>query len=1014
MKKIYYLLLYFLFCSVNNIQAQVLYDLVDSTYIILPCDSPCVTLHANYLNTYATNQYNVVSTPYSPLSTVGATAVVLNDDKFSSAIPIGFSFCFFEQLYTQVYISDNGHITFNPVFSGGNSSFSTQTALPYTNSTFPDNAIFSPFMDFSPPLGGTIKYITTGTAPFRKFIVEYANVKLFGTSCANVTSTYQVILYEMTNKIECHITDKNNCDNNTTNPKNYGTLGIQNSGATIFYTAPSKNASIWTATNEAWRFEPSGTLNSSMRWKKDFNPTFTYNVASYTVCPPSYPFHVYTTYTTSCPYTIFTDTITINKTLPFFDSIVVIDTPLCVNSANGAIAIYASGGTPPLQYSVNGTPYSTNTVYTNLTSGNISITVKDSNNCIINTISTMPWKIHLSATIDSLKLPTCPSSNGYISIVPSGGTPPYIITWGNGTTGPVLTGFGAGLIYANIVDSNGCSSSFNMVVTFDSVPIIEKTITKPQCFNNMGNIVLNITGGHPPYTYIWNTGAITSSINNLSQAMYSVTVTDVNGCTSNKNIYVEDTLTLTINHNITLTSCNYSNGIIQFAPTDYLPPAQFYLNGILSPQFATNLSAGTYVCKTIDANGCKDSATITIPISNGPIIHMYPSNANCDSSNGKISTLITNDSTFITYMWSNGSNSTDVTNLAPGAYTLTVTNVAGCVDTAIAVIGNDGTPHLIIANYTPPTCYGDSNGSVTLTGTGGSFPYKYSLDNSTFTTIAQINNISGGNYIIYIRDANSCTNDTTVSFSQPAKVLLITNSILEKICYSDTISVQLQTQNGIQPLTYNSNGGAFSSGSYFNNLAVGQYTYIVKDKNNCADTLDITVTGPTAPLQNTTLKQDVDCFKENNGFIHTNTQGGWGSYTYMWSNGSNLSQLDNITSNTYHVTITDVKGCKVEDNITILQRYCCDAVVPNAFTPNNDAKNETLKVLGISDVEYMHFQIYNRWGELVFQTKDITKGWDGTYKGMPAPIETYYFQLSYKCKTLPDKKVDKGDITLVR
>ena len=111
------LLLWFVL-GLGKTYAQQSFDIVEGPIELLDCDSTCIMLHANFPKPLQTNQYSISSTPFTP-NTITGTPINLNDDKFSTAIPLGFSFCFFGNVYTQCYVSDNGVLSFNPAYSGG-------------------------------------------------------------------------------------------------------------------------------------------------------------------------------------------------------------------------------------------------------------------------------------------------------------------------------------------------------------------------------------------------------------------------------------------------------------------------------------------------------------------------------------------------------------------------------------------------------------------------------------------------------------------------------------------------------------------------------------------------------------------------------------------------------------------------------------------------------------------------------------------------------------------------------
>ncbi|WP_164490028.1 MopE-related protein [Runella sp. SP2] len=184
---------------------------------------------------YSLNQ----SGTFSPVAGTG-TSVTLGDDAVSSTLPIGFTFSFFGNSYTDFAISSNGFITFSPFSSGCCSGQS----IPNTSS--PNNLIALAWDDLDPSASGSINYFTTGSAPNRKLIVNYVGIPIAGSSSPNVTS--QIILYETSNLIEIHSTNINGVDP--------ATMGIENASGTIALAVPGRNRAAWSATNDYVAFVP--------------------------------------------------------------------------------------------------------------------------------------------------------------------------------------------------------------------------------------------------------------------------------------------------------------------------------------------------------------------------------------------------------------------------------------------------------------------------------------------------------------------------------------------------------------------------------------------------------------------------------------------------------------------------------------------------------------------------------------------------------------------------------------
>ncbi len=213
--------------------------------------------------TYSTTLHgtNLGSVPYGSGITI--------DDNYSSVVNIGFTFNFYGNNYTQLVIGSNGMLNFNTALAGAYCPWPISAALLGNSSVY--NCVCGPWCDIDVAWGGTIEYSTVGTAPNRKFLVTYCKSAMF--SCTTQTTTSQIILYETSNVAEVHIGSKTVCTWNG----GYAIVGVQNAAGTVATAAPGRDfPSVWTATNEAWRFSPTGS------------PITNYTVAPITYAPVPY------------------------------------------------------------------------------------------------------------------------------------------------------------------------------------------------------------------------------------------------------------------------------------------------------------------------------------------------------------------------------------------------------------------------------------------------------------------------------------------------------------------------------------------------------------------------------------------------------------------------------------------------------------------------------------------------------------------------------------------------------
>ena len=271
------------------------------------CDSgDCYDLSASYfIPKDASTTYVVNSIPFDPVI-VSVDGGLTEDDRFSDVIDLGFTFCYFGNVSSQIVIGGNGDISFDTALAGQVDEWAFSVNVPDIN--LPSGGIFGAYHDMDIGNGGTISYGVTGIAPFRAFVINY-EVNQF--SCNELVSRQQIVLHETSNFIDVYITDKPTCSGwNSGN----AVIGIQNVGGSIGYAAPGRNTgdSPWTATNEAWRFSPDGAdVPTTFEWQNPDGSQLSTNSTT-NVCPTTditYTAEVSYTY---CDGSIVTNTADVN------------------------------------------------------------------------------------------------------------------------------------------------------------------------------------------------------------------------------------------------------------------------------------------------------------------------------------------------------------------------------------------------------------------------------------------------------------------------------------------------------------------------------------------------------------------------------------------------------------------------------------------------------------------------------------------------------------------------------
>jgi gliding motility-associated-like protein len=376
-----------------------------------------------------------------------------------------------------------------------------------------------------------------------------------------------------------------------------------------------------------------------------------------------------------------------------------------------------------------------------------------------------------------------------------------------------------------------------------------------------------------------------------------------------------------------------------------------------------------------------------------------------------------------TFDWSTGlfettPDSSSITGLGAGTYTLAITDAGGCTSNQTYVLTDPPAIAMSLDSIEPVTCPGGSNGAVLWTASGGTAPiggFTYSLDGGPTQVFGLFENLSAGTYTVTAFDANGCSKDTTFSIIEDNLLELALLDVQDVDCFGDTTgSVDLGASGGIPPYTYSSNGVDYSASPIFANLAGGDYTFSVQDATGCVVTVDATIDEPVAPVLDAGEYLPIPNGREVTLEPSTNVDP---VASWMWSPADGLSCVDcpNPVASPeqttwYTVTVTDANGCSVSDSTELV--VIRTLAIPNAFSPNGDGLNDIF-IVRTPYVEDFVMRIFNRWGEQVFATNDINIGWDGTHKGKPAEMGTFLYTL--QMTTDAGEAIQKqGTITLIR
>jgi gliding motility-associated-like protein len=887
MRKILLLSLLLFFLIINlTLKAQ--FTIFAGNDTTISCLQPCLNLKARLPDIRSTESYQVISIPYAPYPFVTAAPLYVlpctgdQDDKYGDIATLPFDFCFFGSTYKSYVLGTNGVFSFdlsnaltgnnyevtNPLpFRGSGTPDYACPAPPYPRGTlYPKLSIMGAYSDLFPDPADPaykIEARVEGTAPYRRFVMSYSNVKLYG--CQNLKATFEAVLHEGTGLIDIYIKNYPFCAGSNT------LIGIQKDGLPggDFASPPGRNLFSQQITNEAWRFVPSGNaslLDSVVLYKNgvrvisDPAPVVLGNgelEATFSVCQSEDSMsYVIRAFYQQCDNpaieTEGSDTIIVYKTL----TPTATATNARCNGADGTITVDTPTGSN-LEYSIDGgITWQASNIFTKPAGTYTIIARVVGSMCTGTTTATLtdPPPIPVDGTVAPAACNA--SATGSITVTtPVGVDYEYSIdggiTW---QPSPVFNNLPAGnyTITINQISIN-CKNSKPFSIT--EPPVLSASAAQSNqatCANNDGSITVSANGGTPLYEYSVNNGAnwqASNILTGLPVGNYSnIKVRDSKGCISPVNptaVALNDTMRLELGADTTI--C-FGSSITLIPQTNALtdkfkwtPTATLNDDTLRTPVATPNDTTKYYL--TAKWGPCVRNDFITVNVLHKPVPYAGKDTTICFKTGATLYGSASNLSGGINYSWSPA--------------------------------GTLATPNMRVTAALPDT-----------------------------TTL----------YFLTVTDNYGC------NFSVTDSVLVTMNPKLFVFAGNDTNAI-LNRPHQL--------------------MASGGVDY---------------VWSPVGPL--------------NNPFI--------------------ANPLAILNQDTYfNVWVTDAIGCQAGDTVFIKVYEGPYYYLPNAFTPNGDGLNDIFKPIpvGIRNTDY--FRIFNRYGQLMYETRQWMQGWDGTLKGKPAATGAY-------------------------
>jgi PKD repeat protein len=496
--------------------------------------------------------------------------------------------------------------------------------------------------------------------------------------------------------------------------------------------------------------------------------------------------------------------------------------------------------------------------------------------------------------------------------------------------------------YAVSLTATNSSGSDNQTtagyITVNANPSGSGVVTNISCNGgNNGAINLTPSGGLGPYTFVWNpSGQTTEDRNSLTAATYSVTITDAHGCTFQTSFPVTQPTALTATQSHTNVTCNAScNGtasVVASGGTAGYTYAWTPSGGTGSS--ASSLCAGTYTCTITDANGCLITKTFIITQPSALTATQSQTNVTCNGScNGTATVVPSGGTPGYTYSWApSGGTAATASSLCPSNYTCTITDANGCSITKTFTITQPSAITVTPTSQTNLSCNGGSNGTASVTASGGtgSLSYNWTPGNPTGDGTNSVTGLTAGTWTCTVTDANGCTNNTaTFNITQPTAITSSVSSQTNISCNGGgNGSATVSASGGTPSYTYSwaPSGGNAATAS---GLTAGTYTCTITDSNGCIKTQTVTITQPSV-LSASSSSTPESC-SNGNGTATATPSGGTPAYTYSWApTGGTAATASSLTAGNYTCTVTDANGCTTTTSVTVSSSAALSATITSS------------------------------------------------------------------------------------
>lgn len=616
--------------------------------------------------------------------------------------------------------------------------------------------------------------------------------------------------------------------------------------------------------------------------------------------------------------------------------------PNCAGENSGSLDLSITGGFPPYNFNWMDIAGNSNPEDRDMIpAGTYTLNLNDELGCLVTWSYTLTQPDSLSLYVIAQTNATCGGANGSATVAAQGGTGTLNYFWENGPSQPTYTGLSAGVYTASVYDGNSCSTSIDVAISSSSTLTATYSTSPINCYGATGSIALMASGGTPPYSYLWNTGSISPTLTGVPAGTYSVTLTDNAGC---QNITIVNLTQPTLLHADVIgfdPTCNgLNNGYVFSIPSGGTAPYSFYwpFNNSTNDSIV-NVNAGNYVVNIADANGCTATNSVILTDPQPIQIQIATTSVLCPGMGTGTATATTAGGVGpYTYTWSNYSNTSSISNLFAGVYSVLVSDNHGCTASQSTTI-TQPPGFIYVVDVTPVSCYGGSDGAISLTVTGGgSSVIDIIWSNGEEGPIDD--HIPAGDYIYWMTNGDGCTHSDTISVGTPTAIT-VAESYHNGILCADGLpgTTAVIPTGGTPPYTYLWDSGETTA--FMFTLVSGTHTVSITDQAGCTAEKSVNIPIVGGLHINSMQVELPTCLGAQAQLTINSVAGGFPPIAYQWSSGqTGVSAV--MPTGTVQVHLSDLVGCTGDSIIQVpystnLFQNTTQTANPTCFNSTNGA-----------------------------------------------------------------------------